>query len=188
MTAVERRTQRLLGYVAVAGAVGWGGTYLVDELSTLSIAQDIYLVVVGWAVLLAAGALPRLTTPVMRRTRAWRVWLVVSAVALAVNAVANTPSLVPDPALFTLAQDYAYYHPWFAVYAVGYIATARYEPKSKLVGSAERTVYLASGALSLAVLVGLFALSPPDEYVLLAGGLLNVVPPLAAIAVRRRER
>ena len=74
----------------------------------------------------------------MRRASAWCVWVYVSAAAL---AVANTPWLFPDPALFTLVQDYAYYHPWFAAYAVGYVATARFEPRSRLVERTERLVY-----------------------------------------------
>ena len=187
MSAVETQTQRLLAYVAGAGAVGWGGTYVVDTASTFSIALDIYLVVVMWVVLVAVGALLARTPSTVRRAKAWRVWLYASAAALCLNAVANTPQLVPDPDLFTLLQDYAYYHPWFGVYAVGYVATARYEPRSGLVSETERAVYGLFGALSLAFLVALFATSVDDEYTILAAGLLNVLPPLLAVYVRRRN-
>lgn len=187
MTAVETKTQRLLAYVAAAGTVGWAGTYAVDEVGLFSLELDVYVVVVAWAVLVAAGALWARTTPAVRRAGAWRVWVYVSAAALAVNAVANTPWLFPDPDLFVAVQDYAYYHPWFAAYAVGYVATARFEPRNRLVGRIERLVYAGAGGLSLAFLVALFALSIPDEYVVLTGGLLNVLPPLLAVVVRRRS-
>ena len=187
VTSVETRTQQLLAYVAVAGAVGWAGTYAVDEVGLFSFELDVYVVVAAWAVLVAAGALWARSTPAVRRARAWRVWVYVSAVALAVNAVANTPWLFPDPDLFVAVQDYAYYHPWFAAYAVGYAATARFEPRNRLVGRTERLVYAGAGGLSLAFLVALFALSIPDEYVVLAGGLLNVLPPLLGVGMRRRD-
>lgn len=187
MNTVETQTRRSLVYVAVAGAIGWGGTYAVDELSSFSLAQDIYLVVAGWAVLVVAGAVWMRRTTAIGRAKAWRIWLVASLVALGVNAVVNTPELVPDPDLFVFLQDYAYYHPWFAVYAVGYVATARYEPKSRLVGDTERSLYTWSGILSFAFLVLLFVVSIPDEYVILVGGFLNVLPPLVAVYVRRRN-
>lgn len=186
---VEALTRRLLGYVAAAGAVGWAGTYAVDEAGLLSLEADVYLVVAGWAVLLAAGALlarAGTTAPTVWRADAWRVWVAVSAVALCVNAVANTPALLPGD-LFSLAQEYAYYHPWFAAYAIGYAATARYQPRSRLVGRTERRVYAAAALASLGFLVALFAVPVPDEYAILTGGLLNVVPPLVAVGVRRRE-
>ena len=186
MTAVETKTQWLLTYVAVAGAIGWGGTYAVDEINPFTLELDIYVVVAAWAALVVVGALWARSTPAVRRASAWRVWVYVSAAALAVNAVANTPWLFPDPALFTLVQDYAYYHPWFAAYAVGYVATARFEPRSRLVGRTERLVYAGAGTLSLAFLVALFAVPVPDEYTVLAGGTLNVVPPLLGMTVRRR--
>ena len=187
MASIETQTQRLLAFVAVAGVLGWAGTYAVDAASPLSIEGDIYLVVAGWTLLVAAGAAAAWTTPAIRRAKAWRVWLYVSAAALGVNAVANTPQLIPDPELFALVQDYAYYHPWFAAYAVGYVATARYEPQSRLVGRTERRVYAASGVVSFAFLLAMFAASIPDEYVLLVGGVLHAVPPLAAVVVRRRD-
>lgn len=59
--------------------------------------------------------------------------------------------------------------------------------RSTLVGRAERRVYAASALASLGFLVALFAVPVPDEYVALAGGLLNVVPPLVAVGIRRRE-
>ena len=186
MNAVERKTQRLLAFVAVAGAVGWGSTYAVDAVSPFSLELDIYVVVAAWTAFLAVGVLLARPTPTVRRAKAWRVWAYVSVAALAVNAVANTPSLFPNPDRFVAVQEYAYYHPWFAAYAVGYVATARYEPRSRLVGRTERRVYAASGALSLAALLALVTVSVPDEYAILAGGLLNVVPPLLAIYVRRR--
>ena len=40
--------------------------------------------------------------------------------------------------------------------------------------------------LSLAFLTALFAVPVPDEYTVLAGGTLNVVPPLLRVTVRRR--
>ncbi|MFH5799486.1 hypothetical protein [Haladaptatus sp. CMAA 1911] len=187
MNTIETRTQRSLLYVAIGGAVGWVGTYGVNEVGPFSLELDIYFVVAIWAVLLLAGVLWVRTAPTIRRANAWRIWVYLSGVALAVNAVANTPRLVPNPDLFMLLQEYAYYHPWFAVYAIGYVATARYEPESGLMGGTERTMYVVSGAFSLAFLVALLTVLIPDEHVILAGGLLNVLPPLLAIYIRRWE-
>jgi len=184
--AFERRTQQLLAYVAVAGAVGWLGTYAVEAHSTLSLATDIYLVVGGWTVLVGVGALLARDTRLVRDAKAWRLWGVVSALALLVNAVANTPQLVPDPGLFRALQDYAYYHSWFLAYAVAYAGTAALEPRSRLVGRRERGVYAAASALSACCLGAVLAVPVPDEHVVLAAALLTSVPAALAVAERRR--
>ncbi|WP_459193149.1 hypothetical protein [Halosimplex sp. J119] len=186
MTDLEARTQRLLAYVVVAGTVGWAGTALVDAASPLSIAADIYLVVGLWAVLVAIGVALARPNPVIRRAKAWRIWGSVSLATLAVNAVANTPQLFPDPALFVIVQDYAYYHPWLAAYVLAYAATARAEPESRLMGETERRIYLGAALCSLVALLGILAFPVPDEAVLLVVALLTVLPAALALLVRRR--
>lgn len=158
----------------VEGVIGWGLSWLFGQYPAVAPFGLVNSIVLLWVVLTAGIVFVGVTytAPTVRRNRVWVVWGVLNIAATAVNLAAVGGLLPADLVL------YAYWHPWFVVLGVGYLATALVNRSSPQVRRRERVVYGVVGVVTLAVLAG--SLGPLSAVVrrnvFLIGGALGLAP------------
>jgi hypothetical protein len=162
----------LVGFVE--GVLGWGLSWLFSQNPGLAPVGLVPSIVLTW-VLLTGGIIfvgVVYTAPTVRRNRVWVVWGGLNLVATLVNLVAIA-GILPAGLLV-----YAYWQPWLAVMGVGYLVTGGYNWTSPQIREQERLVYIATGVVTLGLLVG--SLGPLQGFVLgnifVLGGVLQLVP------------
>lgn len=164
----------LLLFGFLEGVFGWGLSWLLARNPGLTPTGLITSIVSVWAVLTVGIILVGVTytAPTVRRNRVWVVWGGLNVTATAVNAAALA-GLLPAGWLV-----YAYWHPWFAVMGLGYLATGIDNWESPQVRKQERIVYIATGTVALGLLVT--SLGPLRGFVtaklFAIGGALQLFP------------
>ncbi len=188
-TGVEQKRPVLTGYVRrllspplpgdgvllvgfVAGTVGWPGSYVMarhPEFAPLGVIESI---VALWTVLTVGVILiaALYTAPAVRRKRVWLVWGVLNVAALCTNLLGVSGGLPP------VLTQYAFWHPWIAVFGVSYLVTAALNWGNPQLRVAERGVYAAAGVAALAALVGSVTNPAVLSQLALIGGALHLLP------------
>ncbi len=192
VTVAMRRTRRLLrppltgnGLLLVGfleGLVGWPLSWLVATRPGLSPFGLLETIVALWVVLTAAIVAVGwfTTTPGVRRTDAWAVWGVLNLIATGVNALAVAQQAGVAETLPSDLVQFAFWHPWLAVFGGGYLITALLNRGDRGVRRVERVVYAAAGVASLVVLAVAFAQGPASplalQYPFHVGAVLHLAP------------
>lgn len=158
----------------VEGVIGWGLSWIFATYPAVAPLGPVLSITLLW-VALTAGILfigTVYTAPTVRQNRVWVIWGILNLVATGVNLTAVT-GLVPVEWV-----AYAYWHPWFAVIGLGYLATAVDNWKSPQIRRKERGMYALSGIVTLGLLaVAISGISPViATNVFVIGGLIQVAP------------
>jgi hypothetical protein len=167
-------TNAFLAIGAVAGAIGWAGTALVDRRPTIALETlglDALEAVVGLWILLTLGMVVLGLTVASRAVRLspplW-LWSVLVAGAIAVD-VAAVEGMIAREHL-----QYALWHPWLGVFAIGYGVTAA------VATDRNRPAYaLASVAAAFALVLAFVFTARIEHYAFTLLGALHVGPLLA---------
>ncbi|WP_136715157.1 hypothetical protein [Halorientalis salina] len=164
----------LLLFGFLEGVLGWGLSWLFSQNPGLAPIGLIPSIVLTWVVLTGGVVFVGVTytAPTVRRNRVWMVWGGLNVTATGVNLAALAGTL--PSGLVT----YAYWHPWLAVMGIGYLVTGLYNWGNPQIRRQERLVYVATGLVTLGLLVASFG--PLTGFVtgnvFLLGGVLQLVP------------
>ncbi len=192
VTAAVERTRRLLrppltgdGLLLVGfveGLFGWPLSWLVASRSGFAPFGILGTIVALWVVLTAAIVAVGwfATARPVRRNDAWVVWGVLNVIATGVNVLGLLDvNGVVDTLPGTLSQ-FAFWHPWLAVFGGGYIITALLDRDDYRILPVERVGYALTGVASLLVLA--FAFSSGEnsalalQYAFHVGAVLHLAP------------
>lgn len=154
-------TNSLIAITGVVGTVAWIVTIPVAwaMLDHVSLGWIVITLAVGW-LLLTLGTAVYLRKNASRRLTnlfVWKLWLGLSVLGCLINIGAGV--LLELDVATTIAHDYGGVLPWLLIYAVGYVATAVYEPNNQALSVAERAVYGIIGVLAV-VFAGVLAVTP----------------------------
>lgn len=147
----------LVGFLE--GLIGWPLSWLFATRPGLAPLGATVSIVVLW-VLLTAGIVAvgwLATAPTVRGNDAWVVWGVLNLIATGVNVlgVLDVRGLVDT--LPGMLSQFAFWHPWLAVFGGGYLITALLDRDDRRILPVERVGYAVTGVASLLVLAAAFA-------------------------------
>jgi hypothetical protein len=164
----------LLFFGFAEGVLGWGLSWLFQQNPGLAPFGLVTTIVLLWVVLTVGIVFVGVTytAPTVRRNRVWVLWGALNVAATAINLLALARVLPADLVV------YAYWQPWFAVFGIGYLATAFSNWESPQLRRQERVVYALAGVAALGVLGA--SVGPLTgaivANVFLLGALLQLVP------------
>jgi len=169
----------LVGFVE--GLIGWPLSWVVVTQGVAPFGL-LTTVVVLWVLLTAAIVAVGwfATAPTVRRNDAWVVWGVLNLIATGVNVlgvlhVSGVAETLPG----TLSQ-YAFFHPWLAVFGGGYLITALLNRDDRRIRRLERVGYALAGVASLLVLAVAFSGGANSaltlRYAFHVGAVLHLAP------------
>lgn len=167
-------TNAFLAIGAGLGAVGWFGTALIDRrpgIALDTLGMDALQAVVGlWALLTLAMVAIGLVfgSRAVRLSPPLWLWSILVGGALAIDVAAVRGAFEPE------TLQYVLWHPWLAVFAIGYGVTAAVAS-----GRNRRAYALGSAVAAIAFVVALTFTARIEPYAFSLLGALHVGPLLA---------